>query len=137
QTHAATQHEAVHQRQDRFGIGVDQLIQRVLLAEEGHVHAVAGQVAVVQAADVAAGAEGLLAIGAQYRRLDALVLLPDVQLTAQPAYRVEVQSVESGRPVRRQVTDAVAHLAQYSLLAHLIAPLDSLMIAERSRAPLP
>src|SRR5690606_38115045 len=122
---------------DRFGIGVDQVIQRVFLAEEGHVHAVAGKVAVVQAADVAAGAEGLLAIGAQYHRLDAIVLQPDVQLTAQLAHHVTVQSVESGRPVQRQATDDVAHLDQYSLLAHLIAPLYSLMIAEKSSAPLP
>src|SRR5690606_9577919 len=55
----------------------------------------------------------------------------------QLAHHVQVQSVESGRPVQRQVTDAVAHLDQYSLLAHLIAPLYSLMIAEKSSAPLP
>src|SRR5690606_6611807 len=99
--------------------------------------AVSGQVAVVQAADVAAGAEGLLAIGAQYHRLDASVLQPGVQLTAQLSYLAQVPSVESCRPDQRQVTDAVAYLDHSSQLAHLSSPLYSLMIAEKSSAPLP
>src|SRR5690606_32485736 len=100
-----------------------------------HVHAIAGQVAVIQPADITAGTEGLLAVGAQNHDAHLIVIQPGVQLLAQLADHVQVQGVESGGAVERQVADAVAHLDQYSLLGHSIAPLYSLMMAEKSSAP--
>ncbi len=112
QAHAAAQNVAVHQRQQRFGVGMDVLVQRVLFLEEVPAQAIAVQMAVVQHADVAAGAEGLFPGGAQHHGDDVPVVGPVLQLTMEEAHHRQCHGIKAGGAIEGEVADAVAHFDQ-------------------------
>jgi len=73
QAHAAAEDKTVHQRQHRLAVMVDCLIEGVFLDEEVLVQAVAVVEAVIQRADITAGAEGFFAGATQHDGVDQRV----------------------------------------------------------------
>ncbi|MOA39254.1 hypothetical protein D3C78_1610170 [compost metagenome] len=102
---------------------MDVLVEGVFLLEELAVQAVAVLVAVVQRADVTAGAEGLFTGAAQDHGDDLRVVGPGLQLPVKQADHRQGQGVQPGRTVEGQVADAVAHRGQYGGFAHASASL--------------
>lgn len=112
QAHASAEGEAVHQNQHRLAVVVDAQVEGIFLDEEVLIQAAAGLVAVVQRADVAAGAEALGPFAAQHHGMDLGIGRPLVQVMLQAAHHVEGESVEAGRAVERQVADVIADFGQ-------------------------
>ncbi|KWV86172.1 hypothetical protein PFLmoz3_04144 [Pseudomonas fluorescens] len=80
QAHATAEDEAVHQRQYGFAVVVNGQVEGIFLDEEVLVQGVALLEAVVQRADVAAGAKGFLTGAAQYHGVDLGVVGPGLQM---------------------------------------------------------
>ena len=95
--HAAPHHDAVHKSHKGLGIGVDQVVQAVLLGKEVLQLRVARQRRLVEKPDVATGAEGAEWFWRAARRA-GLAHAPDGQHTQQ-------RVVAPGQQCRREVTD--------------------------------
>ena len=113
QAHAAAEHEAVHQRQQGFAVGMDVLVQRIFFLEERPMQAVAALVTVVQRADIAAGAEGFLASAAQHHGDHIGVVRPGLQLLVEHPHHGQRNGVQPGGAIECEIADAVAYLDQY------------------------
>ncbi len=97
--------DPVHHRDDRLGIGEEQVVEAVFGEEEFARRRAALPRAVGEKADVAAGAEAALAGMVDQHRLDAGVAAPREQgLDHQPAH-AKRQGAERLGPVQRQPPD--------------------------------
>ena len=112
QAHAAAHHVAVGPADQRFAVGVDEVVQAVFVGEEaaGEGGNFAGLLAagVHQLAHVAAGAEGLAAVAAQHHAGDLRVVLPHAQLMVHRLDHRQAQGVQALLRVQRHHADAEA-----------------------------
>ncbi len=110
--HAAPHDDAIHQRHDRLGIVVDQVVQPVFLGEEILQCRIARARRLMEETDVAAGAERtershragigrVAAAAAQRHQLHRRVVAPGQQQAGQVADHVQRQGVERLRPCQR------------------------------------
>ncbi|MNS62376.1 hypothetical protein D3C72_954350 [compost metagenome] len=116
QAHAAAEDKTVHQGQHRFAVVVDREVEGVFLDKEIFVQGVAAFEAVMQRANVAAGAEGFFPGTAQDHGMDLRILGPGVELAVQVAHHVQGEGIEAGGAVEGQVTNVVANLGQHFVL---------------------
>ena len=106
QADAAAHGHPVHHRDDRLGIGEQQVVQLVLGMEEpARRHRVA-RPALGEHADVAAGAESALAAMVDEDALDRFVVAPDRQRIDDVLAHHQGQGVQGLGPVQRDPPDA-------------------------------
>jgi len=92
---------------------VNALVEGVFLLEEGFMLGIAALETVVQRADVAAGTERLLAIGAQRHGMNRRIGRPDAELLLQQADHFQGHGIQPGRAIEGEVTDVVAYGGQH------------------------
>ena len=114
QAHAAAHDDAVDEGDERLAIGLDQVVERVLLGEEVAQRRIARQRRLVEEADVTAGAERAegrealrrLAHAAQGHGLHRRVVPPRAQGVGERADHLQRQCVQRLRAVERDQTQA-------------------------------
>ena len=121
--HAAAHHDAIQHHQQRLGVGVDQVVELVLLGEEVLQRRVAGQCRLVEETDVAAGAKGTkrgISAHAAYRHRQHLrVVAPGQQAGGQGAQHVQAERVQCLWPVQADQAHA-SLLGQHHLICAIL-----------------
>jgi hypothetical protein len=121
--HAAAHHHAIHQRNIRLRIKVDQMVQRVFFGKEvfqqGTVSHRRGMAGLVEEADVAAGAQRLFAAARDDDGVDVGIVAPGQQGGRDRAHHLQRQRVQGLGTVEGNGGGAVGN-AGLHVFAHVL-----------------